>query len=355
MMLLYYSVSLFGQSFTKENAVVRSFPLADDTEIEISNKYGDITIESWEKDSVKVIIDYKVTSTKESKLNKTFGAINFDFKANDYYIVMSTEFEGSGSFWSDVSEIASNLFAGGTHTSIDYTIYAPADKRINIGLKYGNVYLANHIGDIKLSLSNGDFKAHNLLGNSEIEIAFGDATINSLLDGEIKVSYGTLNLESAGNISVMGQSSEFEFGTVDNLVLDSKRDKISIEEIKSISGTNYFSRIIIDKLHQKLDLSTKYGSLKLRSIEPGSTEVNISSINTTLNLYLQKNKSYFVSLISDNSADVTYSADLGDFNTEEISGKEKTMKAECIYGNKNVAIPIKINIMSGLLSIKLEE
>lgn len=353
--LLLISVSVVGQSFTKQKTVERSFPMADDTEIEISNKYGDITIENWEKDSVKVVIDYKVTSTKETKLNKTFDAINFDFKANEYYIVIATEFDGSGSFWSDVSEIASNLFAAGNNTSIDYKVFAPTDKRINIKLKYGNVYMTNHTGSLKLSLSNGDFKAHNLSGKTELDIVFGDASINSLSNGEIKISYGTLNLESADKLSIIGQSTEFEIGTVDELLIDSKRDKFNIEEVNTLSGLAYFSRINIDKVIEHFELSTKYGSLKLKSIKAGVDEVKLTSVNTTVNIYLHKNSNYFISLTSDDKADVTYSADIGDFSTEELPGKEKIMKAECVIGIKKIAIPIIIDIKAGFLSIKLDD
>ena len=62
--LLLFSYSVSSQSFTKENKVVRSFALTDETETVITNKYGDITLESWDKDSIMIEIHYKVISTK---------------------------------------------------------------------------------------------------------------------------------------------------------------------------------------------------------------------------------------------------------------------------------------------------
>ncbi len=353
LLMIFISTTVLGQSYSKEKRIEKVFPVLDDTEIEISNKYGDITFESWEKDSVKIVINYKVTSTKETKLNKTFDAISFDFKVNKYYIVATTEFIGQGSFWSDVSDIASNLFSGGTNSSIDYTIYAPDNKHLSISLKYGNVYLANHEGPLKLSLSNGDFKAHNLGSSSDIKIVFGDATINEINKGEIKINYGTLNIEDAGSIHIIGQTAEIEIGTVDELSIDSKRDKFFIEKANNISGNTYFSRVHINDLNNKLELTTKYGSLKINEIMDEVKDVSINSTNTSVNMNLDSMRSYSIGITSDEKADVTYSSDIGDFTTKEINGKEKLMHAECVFGKKDIAIPITINIRSGFLAIKL--
>lgn len=349
------SVTAFGQSYTKEKRVERSFPIYDDTEIEISNKYGDITIENWDKDSVKVVIDYKVVSTKEAKLNKTFDAISFDFKANQYYVVVNTEFIGSGSFWSDVSDIASNLFTGGTNSSIDYIVYVPNSKNLKLNLKYGNIYMTNHTGDIKLSLSNGDLKAHKLSGNTQMDVVFGDMTINNIVDGEIKINYGSLITEDATRLKISGQSSEYEISNVEHLIVDSKRDKIEVDEAGTISGETYFTHIVIDELRETVDLKTKYGSLKVKEFNSDVKAVNLNATNTTVNIYLQEEENYQIDITSDDKADITYSSGLGDFTTQEISGKDKIMNAKCLYGDMQNAIPINIDMRSGLLSIKLEK
>jgi len=353
--LILASVSLKSQSFTKENQIVRTFALADDTEVEITNKYGDITVESWDSDSVKIEIAYKVTSTKKSMLGLIYDAINFDFKANQYYVYVKTNFEGRGSFWFDVSDIANNIFAAGTHTSIDYTIYIPVSNHLSLNLKYGNVYMANYTGYFELLLSNGDFKAHNLTGENELKIEFGDATINRISNGKVSVKYGTVEIEDADELSLTGQSSEINLGRINNITVDSKRDKISIEEVVTISGITYFSRLTVDEIVGKLDISARYGSVKLKEIGSEVSNIKLMSYNTSVSLYFQQKNNYFISLISDDKADVTYSADLGEFTITELSGKKKLMQAECLIGDKAVAIPINIDIKSGLLTFKLQD
>ncbi len=353
LILLLVSISVVGQSFSKEGTVSRTFALVDDTEIQISNKYGDITIENWEKDSIKIEISYKVTSTKKSKLNPIYDAITFDFKANKYYVVAKTVFEGRGSFWFDVSEIANNLFAAGTYTSIDYVIYLPESSHLSINLKYGNIYMMNHTGFFNLFLSNGNLKAHSFYGGTKLDVEYGDAVVKDVDIASVKVRYGTFDLQIAKKLTLIGQSSEFDLGDINELVIDSKRDRISIEKVNILSGSTYFSKLFIDKVTDNIDLSTKYGSFKLEEIKSTVKSIQLTFYNTSSNLFFKNGNNYNISLTSDNKADVSYSSKLGEFEVRELPDKLK--KAVCVYGAKNKAIPVNIDIESGFLTLKVRE
>lgn len=351
--LLFSSICVNAQSFTKENSITKVFGVNTETEIEISNKYGNINIENWDNDSVKFVINYKVTSNKESKLIKNFESINFDFNANEYYIVAKTIFSGKGSFWSDVSDIAGNLFAAGTYTSINYTIYIPKSQALNLNSKYGNIYFADYAGRLKINISNGDLKAHNLIGNTSMEIAFGDVTINKTTNANIKIAYSTLSIEEATNLTVSGQSSEIEIYNANHLSLDSKRDKIWIENATKIIGETYFTKTTVHNISNKLELITKYGSLKLKNIKHNTENVNLICTNTSVNINLHINDSYLIDISSDEKADITYASKLGDFITSETPEEEFVYNARKKYGNDKTPTNIDIKIKSGLLAIKL--
>lgn len=353
-MLIFVSQTLSAQSYTKERKISRSFLVSDQTEVEIINKYGDITVVPWEEDSVKVVIAYKVISSKESKLDKTFSAINFDFKANPHYVVIKTNIEGKGTFWSDVSEITETLFSGGTHTSIDFTVYTPANQYLNIELKYGDLYLPTHKGNLKLNISNGNIKAHSLEGKTEISLVFGDAVINSITNADIKADYSNINIENIDFANFSSRSSEFELTEVKNVVIDSKRDKYRIESLGKASGDLYFTRFMIDELLEELSLKTKYGSLRLKEIDEEVDNIDLETINTSVNIILSDERDYSITITSDEKSDISYSAGIGDFKTMEVPDKEKTLRAECIYGNEKQAVPLNVNVTSGTLSLKLE-
>ncbi len=351
LLLLLGSISATSQTFSKEGKVSYSYALEKDTEIEITNKYGDITVENWDIDSVKIEINYKVSATQKSNLKPVYDAIAFDIKGNEYYIVCKTVFEGRGSFWFDISEIANNLFAAGIKTSIDYTVYIPANGNLNLNLKYGSIYMADFSGDIDVTLSNGNYRAHNLTGNTNLDVNFGDVTIKEVTTGTINIRYGTLDLQTANDLTILGQSSEFDMGKIDKLSIDFKRSKVYIESAGQLSGDNYFTKLNVDNILNTLNISNKYGSFKLNKIASGASNIQFKSYNTSVNFYFTEGESYAIKLISDNKADVSYSSKLGEFAVKKLPNKLK--QAECKCGTNKNKIPINIEIKSGMLTLKV--
>lgn len=353
-MIIFISLSAGAQTYTKENSLTKVFPLTANTEIEISNKYGNIMVENWEVDSVKFVINYKVTSTKSSRLDKNFESIDFEFNANAYYITASTLFAGKGSFWSDVTDIAGTLFSAGTYTSVDYLIYLPETQPLGINLKYGNVYLANHTGRLKLDVSNGDIRANNITGSSRMDIAFGDVSINTLSDAKISMSYGVFSLRNGVKISFIGRSGELEIDAVEFLTLDSKRDKLSIENAGIITGETSFSKTEIQNVSGFVNLNTRYGSLKVNNFKAQAEKIELLSNSTDTELGIQGDQSFLLNLLSDEKANVTYSAEIGNISTEKISLDEYTHQAKTNYGSGKNPLKLDIRIKSGSLAIKLK-
>jgi hypothetical protein len=70
-------------------------------------------------------------------------------------------------------------------------------------------------------------------------------------------------------------------------------------------------------------------------------------------MYFKKGNNYHISLISDNKANVAYSSKLGEFMVNELPDKLK--KAVCMYGVEKEAIPVNIDIESGVLTLKVSE
>ena len=167
LLVVLFGLVSHGQVFEKNRSLSRAFALKPDTEIQISNKYGDIELISWDKDSVRFDIDVKVISNKESKALTAFEYIDFDFKSTAHYIIAKTSFAGQGTFWSEVKDLASTVFTGSTTTHIDYKIFLPANAIIKIDHKYGNIFISDYDGSLEIKLSNGDLATEPLIAGYE--------------------------------------------------------------------------------------------------------------------------------------------------------------------------------------------
>lgn len=355
LLMLLATEAIYGQTFEKEKTVNRSFRLSAETEIEVSNKYGDIHIVPWEKDSVRFEIKLKVITNKESKLDKTFDYIDFDFKSTKYYVIAQTVFVGKGTFWTEISDVASNLFSAGTRTSIDYTIYLPAKSTLKVDNKYGNIYTTDLSGKLNIILSNGDMKAHRFTGLTNLDSEYGNIDIDFVANGTITANYGELHLEDAGNISVTSRSAEIYIDNARLLDIESKRDKLFLKNVDTLTGEFYFSTLSLDELTRKIDLSTRYGKIEIEKISKNVNLFTLNTDDTDVKLNFQEDSKYALNMTVDEKTQVYYSANITDIKTADLNGDDKLINVKSTIGKgKQTPIKLSLNVKAGTVSLKLK-
>lgn len=353
--ILLLGLNTKGQTFEKSRSVEKAFLIRPETEIEIANKYGDINLVMWEKDSVRFKIDIDVKGTKESRVDKSFDFIEVDFKNSEYYVIAQTLFAGKSSFWSDVSDLTGAIFNSSTKTKIDYTVYLPAYANLKVTNKFGNIYTTDHTGSIEINLSNGDLKAHTFSGDTKITTEFADLDINKIVQGKLDISYGELRLEEGGQLEIGSKSSRFEIADIKSLKLDSKRDKYYINRIDNLLGSNYFSLMEIDELGTKISLTAKYGDIQIKKFSNQVNSFKINSDNTDITLHFTDDKFYKMSFTVDEKTEVMYSADIKNIKSSEPQGDEKLISVKAHVGNEtSKMVPVNLDCRGGTIALKLK-
>ncbi len=355
LMTLFLGYTAQGQTVEKSRKITETFKVEPGTEIEIVNKYGNIHLIPWEKDSVQFTIELMVKGTKDSKVDKSFDYIEFDFKTTKYYIIAQTLFAGKSSFWSDVSDLTGAIFNSSTKTKIDYTVRLPANVKLKIMNKYGNIYTTDHTGELEIELSNGDLKAHNLVGKTIIMSEFGNTNIKKIENGILNISYGEFEIEEAGKLTIESKSTKFDIENVTSLNLNSKRDKFYLKDVGQVYGTTNFSQLEIDQLGQKININAKYGDIDIKSFSDHVSEFKIDADNADITLHFTDNKQYIIDATVDTQTEVLYSADIKNIASKDLEGEEKLVEVKCTIGSdKTKKIPIKMTTRAGSISLKLK-
>jgi DUF4097 and DUF4098 domain-containing protein YvlB len=271
------SFPLAGQTYESSRSVREAYRIAPNAEVQIINKYGDIHMIPWEKDSVVFEIELTVTSTKQAKVDKIVDYIDFDFKSTAYYVIAQTVFEGQDNIWSEMADVASTIFSSGTSTRIDYTVYFPKGNDIRIENKFGNIYTTDHDGKADITLSNGDMKAHSFNGPTRLKVEFGNVSIDKVISANISLGYAELNLESADDVSFESRTSKIYITSVNKLHLDSKRDRLYIKSAGEVTGEAFFSYLNLDKVTSKINMKTNYGDVKVLGLSENFLRMDLSS------------------------------------------------------------------------------
>ncbi len=267
----------------------KQYKVNKETVLNIENRYGDVNMINWDKDSV--LIDVVVTIDYPSD------------KAKDLISYITVDFSVSGNTISAVTNIDERFSGKWGHNDnkkkfrIDYTIHAPAYINLTLLNKYGNLFINELSGHANLevrygfirinSLSRGNRKplnhltlAYSTKGTienagwlmldmkySKLEITRGKA-----IAGETK--YSTLKIDNISSVVFQSKYDTYDLGTLNNLVLVASYGNIHVGEVKKkISLETRYTGVDIGHVPAgfiSVDVDNAYGGVKIR-IDPAAS------------------------------------------------------------------------------------
>jgi hypothetical protein len=346
LVLFLYPGGISGQVYTDRK--VREFKVTEKTSVEVSNKYGKIHVITWEKDSVKIEADLRISASNYQKMEKLRNNINFEFTATKTFIIAKTVFTNQSTIISDFVD----AFIPSNQVSINYMVYVPEMVNIKIENKFGDIYLDDFNGNLELTLSNGDLKANKLSGAPVLRLSACDGTVNSISDGKLFASYSDIQIREAGKVHLETRSSVITVDRGTDLTVDSRRDKYEIGKINDLSASGYFTVMNIAQLNTDLRCTLKYGNIIVQQVGDNFSFINIDSDYTDIDLYFSRNVSYNLDISHHNDVYINLPANLAKIETTVQNKDEKIMLTYGRIGSNadenarkvNISAPSKCNI-----------
>lgn len=283
-------------AYDRTETTVKSFAATASTSIEIINKYGDITVNTWNKDSVKFEVTITAGAQKMSTAQTLFEMAEVKFTANSSMILAVLQWGNNVNAFKR-SSIEVSLAAGsGQVLRIDYTIHIPAGNTLKIENRFGNILLPTLTGKTYVALWHGDLKADKIKNAKNINVKYGDVDINELTTGELNVSFGDIMLEECGQVFITGTSGTIEVEKAVELNIEGSNEKIRIEEVEEMIADVLLSDIKIRKLKKKLDVQSKMGDVHVSGIDANFTNVVLDVSNGDVSLEFDEKSSFLFSI-----------------------------------------------------------
>ncbi|QQS51899.1 MAG: hypothetical protein IPM71_04005 [Bacteroidota bacterium] len=322
--------------------MVRNFAISSKSTIEVNNKYGKVHVVTWSKDSVKFVVDMRVSASDQQKLEKLKSSITFDFTSTNYYIVARTLFSKSGGIFSDMVEtvVPSN------NVSINYTVYLPANANLKIDNKFGDVYIDDFSGNLGLILSNGALKSNRLEGNTSIQLSSADALIKSIVNGTITLRYSDFELASANRLDLDTKYSNITLEKVNQMKVISRRDNYKIGQVNVLSGTGDFTKLRVGALQREMNFSNKYYSLVVEDINTQFSLVNVVSDLTDVELRFARGSSFNLDVTHHPEVYLTVPTINSKLQTKELGGEEKLLLTYGTLGTSTSENLPKVKILA---------
>jgi len=352
-LIVFISVALslqsFSQTFVEEKNKTFGAQVTEETILEIDNQYGDIEFNTWEKDSVKINVYIRIESKKKENMTKASEALNFSFDKSKTLVRCATKYTKDAM---SLGYRASKVTTSYKHIVINYEVFLPQSIELDVKNRFGNIYMENHDGELKVNISHGTLRARNLTSVKKIEVKYGKLKVANIGDANIKL-YGVKSAEikKANELSLISTSSDIEIDHVEELDLTSKHDEISIEEISTCKGSTSLTDMKIDELSKKLILETKLGSIKIKSIEKTISDIDIYGNRTDVSLSFDEENASKIILETDDKKYMSYGVSFSEIET--IKMEKDKLRTTLSLGEGNAKSSVRLHITNAYIDLSL--
>lgn len=324
----------------KKKYVEKSYKVNNVTLLKIDNKFGDIEINTWEKDEFSLKVEIIGKGRNEERAQRILDGIEIDISESNSEIYFETETR-------DMKTRNEEGF------EVNYTVYMPEDNPLKIKNDFGDVSMGNRGGSLDLTVAYGSMKVGDVAGKTYVKLSFGNGDIGNVANGEFVIKYSDFDIESGKTLEVTQGFSDVEIEDVDDLELESKYGSVEIKKANKIDADVQFSGFEIDELTGSLELDCSYlGDFRIERLARTFTLVDIDGRFSSYEIGLEEGVNADIDA-SFSFADLKVSSDVdATFNYRVKESNKATYRGKVGKGDPNKKI--RIDSEYGNLRLKMD-
>ncbi len=244
----------------QDNEFVRTynkvFDAGKDTRLVLINKYGNIDIKDWDKNSISIDVEVIVKISNENTANKFLDKININFSETGNTKKAETIFDKNyckGFRFCDNNE----------KFEINYSVFMPKNVTLDLLNKYGSVFINEITSTSKIEVKYGKLKANRILHSPEkpltqIVLGYSDGTIEECTWTKFDIKYSKIQINDSKALVIVSKYSKINLDKVSSVVSESKYDTYRIGEVQNFVTTAIYTNFKFETIGKKLSVETKY-------------------------------------------------------------------------------------------------
>lgn len=317
---------------TKQKNIKKTYIVNSNAGIDIDNKYGNITVSTWDEDKIDLDITIKVSGGDENWVNQKLNSIDVDVTALKSLVSAVTNIGNS----SLKSRGSSNSF------EINYVIKIPKNGTVKLNNKYGNITTLTLESTTDISCKYGKIMLGKLNGdNNRIEIGYSlNSSIDYIKSGNIEARYSGIKINESGNLNVDANYTDVALQEGQNIKCKGNYGSFKFQKINSLEASSNYTTIGIAEISSNLNIDATYSKINIDLLNEKSKNVNINTGYTNVSLGYSTNFAFdfdintrYGSIKNDSSLEVNVSEVKS--NTKKISGYNKRKGQNKVYVTSN--------------------
>ncbi len=329
--------------------IEKSFSLSENGELQLENKYGNITLTGWDQNKVKVVMDVKVNHRKREDAKELLDRIRPEIKSNSSFISVVSVIANRNSGWfADFFNKANPIDTDRSRVQIDYEVFLPKKAKLDITNRFGDIFIEDWTGPLHVVLEHGDLWLNDGLNKADIKLTFGKIRAKDLDYATIMLENGELTMDEAKNLRLTTEGSEIKIGKANALELDSNKDEIAINEVGSVFGSLKFSTFKLQKLIDDVGLDLKIADFVIYGIGQPDAQIIIEQESSDITLNVGEFSHRFDATLEQGV--VRLPKNFENVRSDMLDNGKKLRKIEATYGDSKTG-HISISGSKGIVTI----
>lgn len=306
--------------YEQQKVVERTFQVSENPILEMSGKYSDFIITSWDERQIDFKVRIIVKGDDAKTVEAKFNSIDVNFECENNKVQASTVF---GNF-------PYKVFTG--TMTIKYYVKVPEDVFMELTAKYGDITVDKANKRFEANLKYGDLTADNLMDFSEIDVKYGDININNAQKIRLELDYGDAKINKCAELKGELDYSKLSVKELGKGSLNLRYSSAKIENACDVTFNRVaYSDVKLSQVTGQLDADMQYSDLKA-TVTSEQPSVEINSQYSDALLHLNESASFDYSLKS-SYGEITFK---GFFEDENIPSKGRYGTGE--PGHLNISI-----------------
>jgi hypothetical protein len=229
----------------KKKTYSKSYTVSSNDKISISNQFGELKINTWDKNEAKIDVTITAEASTDEKAQDILDRISIEDGKNGSEVYFKTKFS---------KEKDKNWGKGEKQSfHIDYVAYVPARNPLNAHNEFGPMTIGDFNGEVWLQSKFDSLTTGKLTNVKKLNVEFGKANIGSISNGKVEIKFSKASIDNLdGDVDV-----NFEFCDVARLKIDN--------DTKEVDINNKFSQLYLDvntNISANFEINTSFGELK---------------------------------------------------------------------------------------------
>jgi len=267
----FLSLAKAGDDVEKKRTISKTYTVSPDDRLSIENSFGNVTVETWDKNTIQVDIEIGVRASSDEKAQQMMDQIDVSDHQGTHEIEFKTDIGHMGGKGNNRSEDNRRFY-------VDYKISMPSRNPLRIENSFGKTNVPDFAGAAILTSKFGELTTGKISNAKLIHVEFGKADIGRLTNAEVIFKFN-----SRSSVAGIGGNSkvDVQFCSQVNLSVDNTVQDLNVNESYSTINLR-----VPNNLSAQFEVYTNFGEFR------NKTDFNISAENEEENSGPKFDKSY---------------------------------------------------------------